>query len=143
VKLSLTREEDFYEHVDYPVQVHLKLAARADGTLLGAEMELVTDIGAHNIQPYSFLGVCVGWLVSLYRLPNVRYKGIAVYTNKTPSCAKRASATPRSPSRWSRSWTNWRTGWGWTRWSCGGRTTSAWATPSGDRGRWSRSVVPE
>jgi xanthine dehydrogenase molybdenum-binding subunit len=95
VKLSLTREEDFYEHVDYPVQVHLKLAARADGTLLGAEMELVTDIGAHNIQPYSFLGVCVGWLVSLYRLPNVRYKGIAVYTNKTPSCAKRGFGNPQ------------------------------------------------
>jgi len=79
----------------YPVQVHLKLAARADGTLLGAEMELVTDIGAHNIQPYSFLGVCVGWLVSLYRLPNVRYKGIAVYTNKTPSCAKRGFGNPQ------------------------------------------------
>jgi len=95
VKLSLTREEDFYEHVDYPVQVHLKLAARADGTLLGADMELITDIGAHNIQPYSFLGVCVGWLVSLYRFPNVRYKGIAVYTNKTPSCAKRGFGNPQ------------------------------------------------
>ncbi len=95
VKLTLTREEDFYEHVDYPVQVHLKLAARRDGTLLGAEMELITDIGAHNIQPYSFLGVCVGWLVSLYRLPNVRYKGIAVYTNKTPSCAKRGFGNPQ------------------------------------------------
>lgn len=95
VKLSLTREEDFYEHVDYPVQVHLKLAARRDGTLLGAEMELITDIGAHNIQPYSFLGVCVGWMVSLYRLPNVRYKGIAVYTNKTPSCAKRGFGNPQ------------------------------------------------
>ncbi|MFN3761942.1 MAG: xanthine dehydrogenase family protein molybdopterin-binding subunit, partial [Anaerolineae bacterium] len=95
VKLSLTREEDFYDHVDYPIQVRLRLAARADGTLLGADMELVTDIGAHNIQPYSFLGVCVGWLVSLYRLPNVRYKGIAVYTNKTPSCAKRGFGNPQ------------------------------------------------
>ncbi|MGQ9802253.1 MAG: xanthine dehydrogenase family protein molybdopterin-binding subunit [Anaerolineae bacterium] len=95
VKLSLTREEDFYDHVDYPVQVHLKLAARRDGTLLGADMELITDIGAHNIQPYSFLGVCVGWMVSLYRLPNVRYKGIAVYTNKTPSCAKRGFGNPQ------------------------------------------------
>lgn len=95
VKLSLTREEDFYEHTKYPVQVHLKLAARRDGTLLGAEMELITDIGAHNIQPYSFLGVCVGWLVSLYRLPNLRYRGIAVYTNKTPSCAMRGFGNPQ------------------------------------------------
>ncbi len=95
VKLSLTREEDAHEHTKYPVQVHLKLAARADGTLLGAEMEVITDIGAHIIQGYSFLGVCVGWLVSLYRLPSIRYKGIAVYTNKTPSCAMRGFGNPQ------------------------------------------------
>ncbi len=95
VKLSLTREEDFYEHTKYPTQIHLRLAARRDGTLLGAEMELITDVGAHNIQPYSFLGVCVGWLVSMYRLPNVRYRGIAVYTNKTPSCAMRGFGNPQ------------------------------------------------
>jgi len=95
VKLSMTREEDFLEHTRYWTQIHLRLAARNDGTLLGAEMELVTDIGAHNIQPYSFLGVCIGWLVSMYRLPNVRYKGIAVYTNKTPSCAMQGFGNPQ------------------------------------------------
>ena len=95
VKLSLTREEDFHEHTRYATQIHLRLAARRDGTLLGAEMELITDVGAHNIQPYSFLGVCVGWLVSMYKLPNVRYKGIAVYTNKSPSCAMRGFGNPQ------------------------------------------------
>ncbi|HID88470.1 MAG TPA: xanthine dehydrogenase family protein molybdopterin-binding subunit, partial [Anaerolineae bacterium] len=95
VKLSMTREEDFLEHTRYWTQIHLRLAAKKDGTLLGAEMELVTDIGAHNIQPYSFLGVCIGWLVSMYKLPNVRYKGIAVYTNKTPSCAMQGFGNPQ------------------------------------------------
>jgi len=95
VKLSMTREEDFLEHTRYWTQIHLRLAAKKDGTLLGAEMELVTDIGAHNIQPYSFLGVCIGWLVSMYKLSNVRYKGIAVYTNKTPSCAMQGFGNPQ------------------------------------------------
>jgi xanthine dehydrogenase molybdenum-binding subunit len=95
VKLTLTREEDVHDHTRYGVQIRLKLAARKDGTLTGADMELIADIGAHNIQAYSFLGVCVGWLVSLYRLPNVRYKGTAVYTNKALSCAMQGFGNPQ------------------------------------------------
>jgi xanthine dehydrogenase molybdenum-binding subunit len=95
VKLVLTREEDMHEHTNYPVEIRLRLAARQDGTLLGAEMELITDIGAHIVQGYSFLGVCAGWLVSLYRLPNLRYHGAAVYTNKSPSCAMQGFGNPQ------------------------------------------------
>ena len=95
VKLTLTREEDMHDHTRYPTQIHLKMAAEKDGTLTGAEMEVITDTGAHSIQPYSFLGVCVGWLVSLYRLPNVRYRGTAVYTNKVPSCAMQGFGNPQ------------------------------------------------
>ena len=84
VHLALTREEDMHDHTKYPSQISLKLAAKNDGTLLGAEMELIADIGAHIVQAYSFLGVCIGWLVSLYRLPNIHYHGVAVYTNKVP-----------------------------------------------------------
>jgi xanthine dehydrogenase molybdenum-binding subunit len=95
VKLTLTREEDAHDHSRYGVQIDLKLAAKNDGTLTGAEMDLVADIGAHNIQAYSFLGVCVGWMVSLYRIPNVRYRGTAVYTNKVISCAMQGFGNPQ------------------------------------------------
>ncbi len=95
VKLSLTREEDMNNHTKYASHIRLKLAASRDGTLTGADMELTTDIGAHNIQAYSYLGVCIGWLVSLYKMPNVRYQGTAVYTNKAPSCAMRGFGSPQ------------------------------------------------
>jgi xanthine dehydrogenase molybdenum-binding subunit len=95
VKLTLTREEDAHDHTRYGTQISLRLAAKRDGTLLGAEMALITDIGSHNIQAYSFLGVCVGWLVSLYKLPNVRYRGTAVYTNKAISCAMQGFGNPQ------------------------------------------------
>jgi xanthine dehydrogenase molybdenum-binding subunit len=95
VKLTLTREEDAHDHTRYGTRIDLKLAARKDGTLTGAQMRLITDVGAHNIQPYSFLGVSIGWLVSLYRLPNVRYQGTAVYTNKAPSCAMQGFGNPQ------------------------------------------------
>ena len=83
------------EHSKYPSQISLKLAAKKDGTLLGAEMALIVDIGAHIVQAYSYLGVCVGWLVSLYRFPHIRYHGVAVYTNKVPSCAMQGFGNPQ------------------------------------------------
>jgi len=95
VKLTLTREEDAHDHTRYGEQIHLQLAAEKDGTLTGAKMEAIVDIGAHNIQAYSFLGVTVGWLVSLYKIPNVRYYGTAVYTNKAPSCAMQGFGNPQ------------------------------------------------
>ncbi|MEW5825757.1 MAG: molybdopterin cofactor-binding domain-containing protein, partial [Candidatus Bipolaricaulota bacterium] len=39
--------------------------------------------------------VAVGWLVSLYRLPSIRYRGTAVYTNKSPSCAMQGFGNPQ------------------------------------------------
>jgi xanthine dehydrogenase molybdenum-binding subunit len=95
VKLTLTREEDAHDHTRYGCRIDLKLAAKKDGTLLGADMKVVADIGAHNIQAYSYLGVSVGWLVSLYKLPNIRYRGTAVYTNKAPSCAMQGFGNPQ------------------------------------------------
>jgi len=95
VKLSLTREEDIHDHTRYNSQIKLKIAARKDGTLTGTQMDLITDIGAHNIQAYSFLGVCLGWMVSLYKFPNIRYQGTAVYTNKSPSCAMQGFGNPQ------------------------------------------------
>ncbi|MCK5246750.1 molybdopterin-dependent oxidoreductase, partial [Candidatus Bipolaricaulota bacterium] len=95
VKLVTTREEDAHDHTRYGVSIDLKLAAKADGTLLGADMTVVADIGAHNIQAYSFLGVSIGWLVSLYKIPNIRYRGTAVYTNKALSCAMQGFGNPQ------------------------------------------------
>jgi len=95
VKLSYTREEDAHDHTRYGCTIDLKLAAKRDGTLTGADMTLVADIGAHNIQAYSFLGVSIGWLVSLYKIPNIRYRGTAVYTNKALSCAMQGFGNPQ------------------------------------------------
>ncbi|HEY3343993.1 MAG TPA: xanthine dehydrogenase family protein molybdopterin-binding subunit [Anaerolineaceae bacterium] len=96
VKLSLTREEDMHDHGRFGTQTHIKIGAKKDGTLTGVEMDLVADIGAHIIQGYSFLGVSIGWLVSLYRFPNIRYHGKCVYTNKAPGCAMQGFGNPQT-----------------------------------------------
>jgi xanthine dehydrogenase molybdenum-binding subunit len=95
VKLALTREEDMHDHTKYPAIIRLKIAAKNDGTLLGADQELIADIGAHIIQGYSYLGVTAGWLASLYKFKAVRHHGVAVYTNKAPSCAMQGFGNPQ------------------------------------------------
>ena len=95
VKLALTREEDMHDHTKYPAIIRLKIAAKNDGTLLGADQDLIADIGAHIIQGYSYLGVTAGWLASLYKFKAVRHHGVAVYTNKAPSCAMQGFGNPQ------------------------------------------------
>ena len=95
VKLTLTREEDMHDHSNFPAHIEIKIAAKRDGTLTGAQADLVTDIGAHILQAYSFLGVSVGWMASLYKFRNIRYRGRAVYTNKVPSCAMQGFGNPQ------------------------------------------------
>lgn len=95
VRLSLTREEDMHDHTRYPATLDLKIYAKKDGTLCGAHMEAIADIGAHITQGYSYLGVLVGWMSSLYRFENIKYHGVAVYTNKAISCAMQGYGNPQ------------------------------------------------
>lgn len=95
VKLVSTREEDAYDHRKYPTITHLKLGATRDGRLVAGQMRLVTPLGGHNTQGHSFIPVCAGWWVSLYKLPSLRYDGIAVYTNHVPSCAMQGFGNPQ------------------------------------------------
>lgn len=96
VKLSLTREEDMHDHGRFGTEAKIKIGAKKDGSLTGVEMEMLADCGAHIIQGYSFLGVSIGWMVSLYNFPNVRYHGKCVYTNKAPGCAMQGYGNPQA-----------------------------------------------
>ncbi|MFH1821128.1 MAG: xanthine dehydrogenase family protein molybdopterin-binding subunit [Methanobacteriota archaeon] len=95
VKMVSTREEDMYDHCRYPTIAKLKLGAKKDGTLVAAEVEAIVDIGSHNIQAYPYIGCMAGWLVSLYKMPNLKYTARAVYTNKVPTCAMQGFGNPQ------------------------------------------------
>jgi len=95
VKMTYTREEDLHDHVSYQMIFNLKLGAKRDGTLTAGQLEAYLDIGGHQIQAYPLLGCVVGWWVSLYKLPHIKYVGKAVYTNKVPSCAFRGYGSPQ------------------------------------------------
>ena len=96
VKFVSTREEDMYDHVRYPSCIKLKLGLDKDGALVAGHMKADIEIGAHNIQAFPFLGVLAGFWASLYTLPNMKYEGRAIYTNRTPSCAMQGFGAPQT-----------------------------------------------
>lgn len=95
VRLAYTKEEDMHEHGSYQMIFRFKIGVTKDGKLTGGFMQNIMDIGAHQIQAYPLLGTCAGWWVSLYKLQATKYTGIAVYTNKIPSCAYRGYGNPQ------------------------------------------------
>jgi xanthine dehydrogenase molybdenum-binding subunit len=96
VKISLTREEDMHDHSSFQMVFRIKAGVKKDGTLTAGELEMLMDIGSHQIQAYPLLGCVFGWWASFYKWRNVRYVGKAVYTNKVPSCAMRGYGNPQT-----------------------------------------------
>lgn len=94
VKIAYTREEDMLDHSNFQFFFRIKIGAKRDGTFTAAEFHNVLDVGAHQVQPYPLLGTSLGWFASMYKWRNLRYRGIAVYTNKVPGCALRGYGAP-------------------------------------------------
>jgi 4-hydroxybenzoyl-CoA reductase subunit alpha len=86
VKITYTREEVFYAHRGRPRQiVELKTGVKRDGRLTAVEARIIQDGGA-----YCSYGVVTilysGQLINaMYDIPNVKFDGFRVLTNK-PAC---------------------------------------------------------
>jgi 4-hydroxybenzoyl-CoA reductase subunit alpha len=83
VKIVYSRMEEFIAtRQRHPMYITLKTGCLKDGTILAKECVNITDGGAYNSRG-PVIVYCAGTaLASLYRVPNVRYRGYHVYTNK-------------------------------------------------------------
>ncbi|SFH85472.1 molybdopterin-dependent oxidoreductase [Albimonas pacifica] len=89
-KLELTRAEQFtMTTTRHPMKVRVKVGAKADGALTAIEMRIVADTGAYGNHAPGVLFHAAGEAVALYRCPNKKIDGWAVYTNQVPSGAFR------------------------------------------------------
>ncbi len=91
VKVLFDREDVFYtNHGRHPTQNDVRIAVDADGRILAYDIEALLDGGA-----WSSFGTVTTYYNGVlamgpYRVPNFRYKGRRVYTNRPPSGAMRA-----------------------------------------------------
>lgn len=96
VRLTYGREEEFIaSRRRHSTRVELRTGVDREGILLGRESKALFDGGAYNSLGQA---ACIsGGTRQLlpYRLPNMRYHGIRVYTNKAPSGAMRGFGIPQ------------------------------------------------
>jgi 4-hydroxybenzoyl-CoA reductase subunit alpha len=86
VKITYTREEVFYAHRGRPITiVDLKLGITKEGRITAAQARIVQDGGAYcGYGPVTVL-YSGALLNALYDIPNVKFDGFRVLTNK-PAC---------------------------------------------------------
>ncbi|MFQ5914986.1 MAG: xanthine dehydrogenase family protein molybdopterin-binding subunit [Nitrospinota bacterium] len=96
VRLFLSRQEEFAASGHRSAQrIRMWTAAEKDGTLLVRRAESCVDNGAYNNVTPAVTGVGGSICTSLYRVPNVRFDGYVVYTNKSWSNAFRGFGAPQ------------------------------------------------
>jgi CO/xanthine dehydrogenase Mo-binding subunit len=82
VRLANTREADLLSSPGRPgLQARVRLAARADGTLLGAEIEFLFDSGGYADYAVNVSRAAAISCTGPYNIPNVQTDSLCVYTN--------------------------------------------------------------
>ncbi len=90
VKLELTRTEQFTATTSrHKMRVRVKAGARRDGVLTALDLHVLSDTGAYGNHGGGTLHHGCGESIAVYRCPNKRVEGYAVYTNTMPAGAFR------------------------------------------------------
>jgi len=82
VKLALTREEEFTaSHPRANFRIYMKTGFMKDGTLVARDVDIIADMGAYTDHALGMVNHAITYSAGPYKLPNVRSRGRAVYTN--------------------------------------------------------------
>jgi 4-hydroxybenzoyl-CoA reductase subunit alpha len=97
VKITYTREEVFTAtRTRHPMDIKLKTGVKKNGTIVAVECIVIVDSGAYNALGPSVMQVnCAFGVTLLYRIPNIKYEGYLVYTNKPAGGALRGYGNPQ------------------------------------------------
>lgn len=96
VKITLSREEVFYAHRGrHPVLMWVKTGFESNGTITATHFKTFLDGGAYGSYGVATLYYTGALQTSTYQIPNYRFEGVRVFTNK-PACGpKRGHGTPQ------------------------------------------------
>ncbi|MCU1526268.1 MAG: hypothetical protein JWP75_31, partial [Frondihabitans sp.] len=90
VQYEFTRSDEFTAStVRHPMRVEVTVGAKADGTLTGLSLNVLSDTGAYGNHGPGVLYHGCSETVSAYNIPNKRIEAQCVYTNNVPSGAFR------------------------------------------------------
>jgi CO/xanthine dehydrogenase Mo-binding subunit len=96
VKLTIDRREEFLTVKNHESLITIRTGVGSDGSLVARQVDLYWDAGAYaDISP-RFIMFGGFYSPGPYRIPNVRVRSHAIYTNKPPSGAFRGFANPQA-----------------------------------------------
>ena len=90
VKITYERPEVFYQNKGrHPCHMKLKLGFDAAGNIIAVDFDNLLDGGAHSSWGFVTLWFTAALLQLPYKMPNVRFRGRRVFTNKPTTGAQR------------------------------------------------------
>jgi len=96
VKITLNRDEVFYAHRGrHPVLMWVKTGVDEDGRILALDWKSFLDGGAYGSYGPATTYYTGALQTVTYRIPNYRFRGTRVNTNKPPCGPKRGHGTPQ------------------------------------------------
>jgi 4-hydroxybenzoyl-CoA reductase alpha subunit len=96
VKVEYSREEVFSAtRQRHPTIIDLKTGVKKDGTLLASQCREIADGGAYHSSSPAMLGLAGAMFIATYKIPNVKFNGYIVYTNKSIRGALRGHGAPQ------------------------------------------------
>jgi len=97
VKMVLTRAESLRFHTKRHAMEHtVRLGATRDGRLVALDCDILADTGAYSSAGIPVLDQATLFATGPYDIPNVRIKGLSVYTNNVACGAMRGFGIPQS-----------------------------------------------
>lgn len=96
VRIVSTREEVFsaYRH-GQPLIMDIKTGVKKDGTIVAQEIRVINNSGAYRGSGVVVIFLAWGFTMIPYRIPNLKYEGLSVYTNNTVRAPQRGHGCPQ------------------------------------------------
>jgi CO/xanthine dehydrogenase Mo-binding subunit len=96
VKILFDRQEEFIATSPrQPMKIRIRQGCTKEGKLTFRDMSLLLDNGAYTSWGATTPSVAMMPATSLYRVPNIRYDAVSVYTNNTYAQAFRGYGNPQ------------------------------------------------
>jgi carbon-monoxide dehydrogenase large subunit len=98
VKWTETRSEHMSSSIHGRDQIdYVKIGAKRDGTITGLECRAICDLGAYYTLLTPFIPCFTGFVISgCYRIPNLSFTAVGVFTNKMATDATRGAGRPEA-----------------------------------------------
>ena len=96
VKLVLTRKESIIAtRTRHAALVKMKTGVKKDGEIIAQDIKIYTNTGAYASSALNVMGALSHKVYKVYKIPNLRFSGIPVYTNTPIAGAMRGYGSPQ------------------------------------------------